>query len=218
VPLFSREIKARPWDRFPSEAFLVIDRALLAPGFIIGVAFSMSPLAAWNFHFPTEGEKLVWRVCAVYHAVYSTSVAVYYIYCALLEHKGASKKGKDSQPPPRPLKVQQPGGAPVPEETQPGKVPVYYEVEAGVDSSEQTGVKPKGLLQASIIWLRSLRNISPDGDPDMELSLRATLPTLLGTFLYMFCRVFFYVEDFVSIREQPVGVYTSMNKFIPFMP
>jgi hypothetical protein len=217
IPLLSRPLKARPWDRFPSEAFLVIDRPLLAPALIVAVGFSVSPLAAWNFHFPTEGEKIAWRVCSVYHAAYSISLTVYYIYCVLKEYKRSSGPETDhSRPLPLSPRFQQPGGS-VQEETRTGNVLACRDIEAGAASSEQSGVRFRGAFHASIHWLRSWRNISPDGDPDMALGLRATFLPLIGTFLYLFCLIFFYVEDFISIRQQPVDVYKNMNKFLPFM-
>jgi hypothetical protein len=217
IPLFSREIKARPWDRLPSEAFLVVDQALLAPALVVLVGFSLSPLAAWNFHFPTEGEKLAWRVCSVYHAIFSIAVGLYYVYAVVLVDKQASKMASFAHCSP---KVQQQGVArdrPALEVTNASKGPVCYDVEAGSATSGKGGIKIKGAVQRGVAWLRSWRNISPDGDPDMAIGVRATFLPLVGTFLYIFCRLFFYVEDFVSIRQQPVGVYTAMNKFIPFM-
>ncbi|KAK4041490.1 hypothetical protein C8A01DRAFT_14747 [Parachaetomium inaequale] len=221
IPLFSREIKARPWDRLPSEAFLVIDLALLAPAFVVLIGFSLSPLAAWNFHFPTEGEKLAWRVCSIYHAIFSIAVGLYYVYAVVLVDKQASKMASLSQPISCSPKVQQqvtirdrPAAL---QETTASNQKVCYDVEAGSATSKKAGVKVKGEIQRGIAWLRSWRNISPDGDPDMAIGVRASFLPLVGTFLYIFCRLFFYVEDFVSIRQQPVGVYTAMNKFIPFM-
>jgi hypothetical protein len=216
LPVLSRQIKARPWDRFPSDAHLVVNRALLFPAFLVGVGFSLSPLAAWNFHFPTEGERLAWRVCSVYHAVFSVVVPLYYIYAALRLHKRASGKANRSEPLPPSSKTQHSGG-PIPEETRPVKSPECSDVEAATAPSEQAGGRCKGFLQARINWLRSWRNISSDGDPDMEMSLRLASSAFVGTILYLLCRLFFYVEDWLSIRQQPVDVYVSMNKFIPFM-
>ncbi|KAL2192790.1 hypothetical protein P885DRAFT_46889 [Corynascus similis CBS 632.67] len=188
LPLFSRKIESRPWDRMPSEAYLVIDRVLFLPAMVVAAGFSLSPLAAWNFHFPTEAERLAWRVCSVYHAVFSILLSMYYGYCV--------------------FKL----------ETEASRIDNTCDVEAGTDAGTVTFcVRYRYTKQRAAAWLRSWRNISPDGDPDMAIGLRATFVPLLGTFLYIFCRAFFYIEDFIAIREQPVGVYTAMNKFIPFM-
>ncbi|KAK4157411.1 hypothetical protein C8A00DRAFT_11744 [Chaetomidium leptoderma] len=220
VPLFTREVKARPWDRVPSDAWLVIDRDLLGPAFLVILAFSVSPLIAWNFYFPSEAERIIWRACSVYHAVFSLGLGVYYICAALRLNTTSSEKGNHPQPPsssPSPKAQQRESTIerPALEETLPSKP--CCDVEAASVSSGQVHAKVEGVIHRGIRWLRSWRNISPDGDPDMTIGLRATFFPLVGTFLYIFSRLFFYVEDFVSIRQQPVDIYKAMNKFVPFM-
>lgn len=44
------------------------------PGFLMAVImvhFSISFLAAWNFHFATTTDRTFWRFCAIYHDVFS---------------------------------------------------------------------------------------------------------------------------------------------------
>ncbi|KAK4110695.1 hypothetical protein N656DRAFT_713149 [Canariomyces notabilis] len=189
LPLFGREIKTRPWDRLPSDAWLVIDRDLLAPGFVVVAASSLAPLAAWSFYFPTEAEKMAWRACSIYHAAFSIAVCAYYIYVA----------------------TQAPGGA------LPSKVQVVYDIEAVQLTPNGAFARSKAVIQACSDWLRRWRNISPDGDPDMELDFFAASLPLVGTFLFICCRLFFYVECFASIRQQPAGVYKAVNKYVPFL-
>ncbi|KAK4102299.1 hypothetical protein N658DRAFT_506487 [Parathielavia hyrcaniae] len=240
LPLLSREIKARPWDRFPSIAFLAIDPLLLTLGFVVVLGFSLSPLAAWNFHFPTEGERMAWRVCSVYHAVYSITLTLYYVYHALRanKYKTPDPSGFSSPLPTPPCPAdaaahEQLAGINTETTTtarrskSPSKTPVsYYDVEEnpppGSPQQQQQQSGPaikscKAVLRAGIIWATRMRVISPDGDPDMGLGLHVTALPLVATLLYGFCRLFFYIEDFVSIREQPKGVYTAVNRFIPFM-
>lgn len=221
VPLFSREITARPWDRLPSDAWLVIDKALLAPALVVVVAFSLSLIVAWDFHFPTEGEKIAWRVCSVYHAAFSLGLAAYYIYvCLRGDHAGRSMKASlSSPPPPGPdgavqRRAETVGRSAV-DIARPNKA-FFRDVEAEAAAGDFCG-RLEGVTRKSLNWLRRWRNISPDGDPDMEIGLHATFFPLVGTFLFIFCRLFFYVEDFVSIREQPAGVYRAVNKYVPFL-
>ncbi|KAK3290265.1 uncharacterized protein B0H64DRAFT_413024 [Chaetomium fimeti] len=208
VPFFSREIKTRLWDRLPSDAWLVVDRGLLAPAFLVIVGFSVSPLIAWNWHFPTDGERLAWRVCSIYHAAFSIALGVYYIYAALLEDKKAAKLANYPQSLPCTPKVQQPAaiGRPALDESRPSKI--CHDVEAGSAPPENADAKTKGVIPRLITWLRSWRNISPDRDPDMAIGLHATFPALIGTFLYIFCRIFFYVEDFAfaSLLSPPLAL------------
>ncbi|KAK3311665.1 uncharacterized protein B0T15DRAFT_508205 [Chaetomium strumarium] len=232
VPLFSREIRARPWDRLPSAAWLVIDRTLFAPAFLVNTVFGVSPLAAWNFHFATHGERLAWRMCGIYHALFSISLGVYYIYVVLHPPQNteagkapgtagaAATTGNTSS-----SATLQAGASPSEGQQRQGGgkgqafgVTASADVEARLaNSAEHVSLRRKRIIQAAVEWLDRWRNISPDGDPDMEIGLRATFLPLAGTFLYIFCRMFFYVECFIAIRQQPVGVYKAMNKFLPFM-
>ncbi len=218
IPLFSREVKARPWDRAPSGAWLIIDRALLLPAVVVILAYGASPLAAWNFYFATEGEKIVWRVCSIYHAAFCTALISYYVNVVLRKTYMPSKTAPESDAPPRSPGIQQPASVGRPALEQDRLRKPRHHVEAALASSEESPVRVKWAARETINWwLRSWRNISPDGDPDMELGLRTTVPLLLATCLYICCRLFIYVEGFVLIRQQPLGVYTTMNKFLPFL-
>jgi hypothetical protein len=61
------------------------------------------------------------------------------------------------------------------------------------------------------------RNISLDQDPTMALKLRVIILSTIACGLYSLSRGYFYVEDFVSLRTQPVGVYITVNRFLPFL-
>ncbi|KAL2016206.1 hypothetical protein VTK56DRAFT_4063 [Thermocarpiscus australiensis] len=218
IPVFSRRITARPWDRLPSYEWLVIDPALLVAASPVLTAFSVSPLIAWNFYFPTEGEKITWRVCSIYHVLYSGGTGLYLVYSHIREtRKAVSVRVRAAIPTPSRPEMQSHERTETPTATAVCSSKAPFDVETGVVFSEQVGARFKRAVQVGSNWLKSLRNISPDGDPDMELPLYIIIPFLPATFLYILCRVFFYVEDFVSIRQQPVGAYTAMNKFLPFM-
>jgi hypothetical protein len=208
LPLFSREITARPWDRLPSKAFLVIERKLLPLALVVLVAYSAAPLVAWNFYFPTHGERLAWRICGVYHAVFSMGLGLYYVVEAWrVQGKVAKNGAKWAEPPFQVKGSSMKGGSSVDVEVG----------EAAGSKTDNDSERARDMIQRVVRWLRSWRNISPDGDPDMTIGLRATIPPFIGTFVYLICRTFFYVEDFISIREQPRGVYMTVNKFLPFL-
>lgn len=228
MPVGSRPIKTTPWDRFPSYEWYPIDHDLLGPAVVVVAAFSVSMTTAWNFDFPTHGEKIAWRVCSVYHAIYSLSLAAYYLWDLLaqpekeeddrekagLGHSQSIVTERHHQSTESVTAVR------IGREDAIQTKPSYYDIEIG----ESTPTSPKsrfgrlnGAAVRALDWIKSWRNISPDGDPEMSLGLRASFFPLIGTFIYLFCRAFFYVEDFVSIRQQPAGVYRAMNKYVPFM-
>ncbi|KAJ5633073.1 hypothetical protein N7490_009412 [Penicillium lividum] len=69
IPLFTRP-KRRPYDFVPSHDIKNMDiRAEVICGPII-LLFSAMFLIAWNFHFPTPTEQLLWRIASVNTLVY----------------------------------------------------------------------------------------------------------------------------------------------------
>jgi hypothetical protein len=68
-----------------------------------------------------------------------------------------------------------------------------------------------------LAWIRTWRNISPEQDPEMEVPLRIMVPVTITVLLYVLCRLYIYFEDFFTLRQQPAGVYLTVNKFMPFM-
>jgi hypothetical protein len=221
IPVFGREVKSRPWDRIPSDAWLVVsERPLLIPIFLLSVGFSAVPLAAWNFHFSTWGEKITWRACSVYNTFYSTALIIYYVHGTFQVLAAASAAGAPAaQSSACSPGVPQTTTTDRPELSQPNPHKNLRNVETCVALSENEAApsRLRRLAQRGKRLRQRLRNISPDGDPDMELGLRMTFPPFVGALFYFGCRLFFYVEDFVSIREQPVGVYQGVNKFLPFI-
>lgn len=70
VPLATRP-RRRPYDRIPSHNFLNTDtraEIIAAPTIVF---FSALYLIAWNSHFPTETEKLLWRIASVNTLAYA---------------------------------------------------------------------------------------------------------------------------------------------------
>lgn len=66
-------------------------------------------------------------------------------------------------------------------------------------------------------WLRSWRNISSDQDPEMTVHLRWISVSWFMALVYIWCRLLFYTEDFISLRQQPADVYIALNQFLPFI-
>ncbi|KAJ5710194.1 hypothetical protein N7493_009786 [Penicillium malachiteum] len=62
-----------------------------------------------------------------------------------------------------------------------------------------------------------LRNIHPDGDPDLTIPLRILFPNILLSVLYSLSRAFILVEDFIGLRSLPGSAFevVSWSKYIP---
>jgi hypothetical protein len=190
IPLFGRPITKVPWDKFPSDEWLPPDETFVVIflSSIVLIAFSLSFSAGWHFYFPTPAERLLWRMCSVYHAVASLAGGIYYLWG------------------PREIRQRQ-----------------YHVRQQGVLENSSTIPEKRWRrwrtrVRAGRIAriIHSWRNISPDQNPDMAIPLRSNFPVFIGCFLYGFCRIYFYVEDFIGLRQQPVGVFQTVNEFIPF--
>ena len=66
-------------------------------------------------------------------------------------------------------------------------------------------------------WLARLRNLSPDNDPQWEMSLAIWIPTTLLCVMYLFSRAFILFEDSFALRLQPWSTYQTVdwNQYSP---
>ncbi|RAL17628.1 uncharacterized protein BO97DRAFT_381181 [Aspergillus homomorphus CBS 101889] len=191
IPIFSRPVRARPWDRFPSDTWLCPDYKYSPLALIILLGFSALFLVAWDFYFPTYTEKIMWRISSVYNAAFSIYGGVYY----LIEMYRSKRRAIGSK------RLEQ-----LTEEI-PTSRPVYHHAS---DSDPETLTS----LRDSLL---GLQNISEEHDPEMAVSLPVLIPVTITCALYVFARGYIYVEDFISLRAQPSGVYADVNKFLPFL-
>ncbi|ROT42542.1 hypothetical protein SODALDRAFT_326702 [Sodiomyces alkalinus F11] len=224
VPFFSREVRTVPWDRFPSDTWIAPEGWIIPFGLLIQIPFSLAFLAGWDMHFPSEGEMWAWRACSIFHAAYSLLGTVYFMFGSL--------RGRGE----RLISLRTVGGLVKSQsDVNSGATQNHTELSSSSDLESQlvqddvtlnglgalrakTGaVKPLRRAKTGFTtWVARWRNISLDQDPDMEVPLRWMVPFLIPTFLYIFCRLYFYAEDFIALRQQPEAVYLGHERFIPF--
>ncbi|KAN0081101.1 hypothetical protein V8E54_004305 [Elaphomyces granulatus] len=81
IPLFSRPVTARPYDRIPSDNFPMTDNiaeVICAPILLIFCGVFMF---AWNSTFPSTTELLLWRIVSVYTLVFGVAGGLFCGYC-----------------------------------------------------------------------------------------------------------------------------------------
>jgi hypothetical protein len=198
-PFVSRPITTRPWNRFPSDTWHYADAKLSPLASLVCIGFSFLFTLAWNFHFPTYAEQLLWRICSVYHTAFTIYGGAYY----LIETFGSGKRQK--------LRNLRQVTAPPPVRAQDA------EAQSNITLHPRSKNKLHRRGKLAMDWIKTWRNISPEQDPNMEVPLRILLPVTVICFLYILCRMFIYFEDFFSLRIQPAGVYMTVNKFMPFL-
>lgn len=81
LPLFSRQVTAIPWNRIPSDRFLVPDLIAEIIGAPSIVTFGCIFMFAWNFQFPSAAEKIIWRIASTYTLLFTFLGGVFAQYC-----------------------------------------------------------------------------------------------------------------------------------------
>lgn len=85
------------------------------------------------------------------------------------------------------------------------------------DRSPSTGLRNRRFVSDLEAWLQRCRNLSPDQDPDMVVQVRWMFPAIFAIFIFILCRLVFYSLDFAGLREQPLGVCKTVNRFVLFL-
>ena len=63
--------KRKPYDHIPSDNWPKPNSTLIEPlGGLVVLAFSATFMIGWNFHFPTQVERIIWRVASVFNLGY----------------------------------------------------------------------------------------------------------------------------------------------------
>jgi len=255
LPVFSRRMPADGlWDRIPYR-WHVIEHAWMYAVWPVVMAFAVSPFIAWNFHFPTPGERLAWRVCVTYLLVASVAADFYfYISTVLLLRKSRreeeEREGKlaaaaaaaaavaaapRETAPPLPLLLLSSSSSP--SSADPSLAPSSSSSSPSTDTNTtdrhrhgissqdvekaeaETSTDEKKRRSLADRWIGRCRNISPDGDPEMRIGLRATFIPMFLVALGIGCRLFVVVEDLAAFRAQPAGIYRTitLEGLVPFL-
>ncbi|KAI1365239.1 hypothetical protein F5Y08DRAFT_328217 [Xylaria arbuscula] len=213
----SRPLNTRPWNRLPSDQWLPPDNILLPFGALVHAVFNVSFVIPWNFHFPTNAERWLWRGFSIYQLVFAAYGGVYYIIEVIRWQKlmSMNRNGDNLEDPTL-------------DNDRSAQARTYLPPMSG-DLNSESHLSGQGLIDPTPNrgefrwywkiqrWLNSARNISRDMDPRMEMSLRVLGPVSVTCALYIIARLFLYIEDFASLRAQPADTYQTVNRFIPFL-
>ncbi|KAK2770632.1 tannase subunit [Colletotrichum kahawae] len=199
MKLLSRSMKHRLWDRVPPYAWEPAHPIFLPLALLVAFGFGASFLSAWNFYFPTDTEKLLWRIFASYHAFFCVQGGLYYAFDICRWHQRNNAKYENRQDV---------------ENERAENTAMPNDLETAIP---QISPKLKQRIANRLHrWAMKWRNSSADQDPDMAIPLRVSVPMSVLLFFYICGRLFVYIEDFYSLRRQPAGVYLTVNRFMPF--
>ncbi|KAI1128455.1 hypothetical protein F5Y10DRAFT_291997 [Nemania abortiva] len=209
LKIVSRPITSHPWDRLPSDTFLPLDMFFVPFGAVFLFTFGISFTLAWNFHFPTPTERLLWRIFSLYHIIF-VSIGGLYTLMGIIQW--AKQDGRQPAAQPQDSYHRLPLRDSSPEVVAQGVDPEVQGV-AGIES-------PSGILRYMHrfrLWIGSWRNITADQDPEFTVQLRIVGPVTVLCASYIIARAYIYAEDLISLRSQPAGVYLTVNRFVPFL-
>ncbi|KAI0099945.1 hypothetical protein GGR51DRAFT_564588 [Nemania sp. FL0031] len=213
----SRPINTRPWNRFPSDQWLPPNIILLPFAALVHLAFNVSFLIPWNFHFPTKAEQWLWRALSLYQLIFAVYGGIYYIIEVSHWQKRISMdktQGNFHDPTNTSGRTAQtPINSPLGESD--SNLESHFHRQAPVEPASSRG--DFGWHWKVRRWIASWRNISPDMDPRMEMRLRVLIPLTIASALYIWARLLLYIQDLASLRLQPADTYESVNKFLPFL-
>ncbi|CAJ2504975.1 Uu.00g123690.m01.CDS01 [Anthostomella pinea] len=193
------------------------DMAFVPFGAAVLFFFSSSFLIAWNFYFPTPTEQFMWRAFGLYHSVFVVFGGVYYLIEAVKWTKRRKRQGGGGQS----AVVNDDASAVRSLSVRIGLELEGFDPEAQLSAREGLPRAPRQVVMRYLCrirpWIASWRDISVDQDPEMAVALRVIIPVTVTCIVYVFSRFYLYIEVFVGLRSGPIGVYLTVNKFIPFM-
>ncbi|KAL2065340.1 hypothetical protein VTL71DRAFT_3009 [Oculimacula yallundae] len=188
-----------PHDRFENTIWHnITSKGALLSFIIMCIAYTAIFIAAWDAHFPTYAERVIWRISSL---SLTATVILYFIITAFawvvwpavrryFNHRVASKfRGLTS-----------------------------------TSSEESTQTKPTGKL-SRVSTPRSklprlaakLRNNSTLKDPALNIPLKATLPMYIVGFCYCISRALILILDMIQLRSLPLSAFDTVDwgSFLP---
>ena len=184
-------------DHFPSIEFPETQFTWeLATGPLI-VLYSAIFMAAWNNTFSTYTERNLWRIASLISLLYGAIGCI----IAFIWHNGATPRDELSQSLPW-VGVK---GSPGTDPQNATGTPITTAVNSHIRQIDPN---------ATSCWpqiLGRLRNISPDNDPNLAVSLRVWMFTTILCVVYSFARAFILIEDFVGLRDPPESTFKTVD-------
>ena len=192
-----KQIWPKSWQKKNTESFgqrsdsdmLPSDGWTLAIAVVSTFAFMGTNFITWNFHFPTQVEKLLWRLA-------SSGLAIIFVLgMPTVEMLYSSRRIKSMQ-----AKVQRRRQA----------------LERSGLTGGQTHWRARFARRLRIIGMK-VRNNSPETDPSLDVSLVFLLVGVSIAVVYPFFRIYLLVEDVIAFRALPEDAYTTVN-WMAFAP
>lgn len=129
-------------------------------------------MCAWNNYFPTNVERVLWRISSIICLTYGILGAA----LAFIDYNR-----------------ERPG--------------MWWENGSHVETKNTEDGRSVQLPK----WLARIRNLSPDKDPQWEISLSIWIAITVLSVIYSFSRAFILFEDLYGLRLQPESAFQTVN-------
>lgn len=214
LPLFSRRIKKRPWDRIPGDVFLRMNLDLELIGGAFVILFGSVFLFAWNFHFPSKTEEVFWRVASIYMVTYGM-VGAFWMWLSMWIFIPESRAAEGIE-----LSLVEESLPLHPLHKWYSRLQDWWEnLKRSISLTKRAKKDRQTPRQRAHLpgFFSKSHNISPEKDPRLGVPIGFLLVTSLLCFLYCVFRLYILVEDLVGLRALPPSAYSSPNwtSFIP---
>jgi hypothetical protein len=150
----------------------------------MGAAYSAIFVTAWNLHFPTPMERLLWRLCSAGTLAIVLLGGAFEVIGILLEMHRRRPFNPDSDSEHQ-LEV-----VPAPVRSQP--------------LMKEPSTRFEEILQ-------NARNKTPEKDPHYDIPIRSLLVTTPLCALYCVFRAVIIIEDLITLRELPASTFMAIE-------
>ena len=142
-------------------------------------------LIPWNFEFPSNSERILWRIAGIVTITFPAVVWPFELY---LDRRLSIRKPAPSQQDYKPESA---------------------DCEA-LPQRPYLSRRQSGLGKAKAFAAR-LRNNSQDDDPALDIPLRALIPATILCAAYTIARIYFLVEDLIGLRCVPSKLFENVD-------
>ena len=135
-------------------------------------------MGAWNNYFPTDAERVLWRISSIICLSYGILGAA----LAFIDYNRERMR-------------------------------MWWNNGSHVETKNPAEHRSVQLPK----WVARIRNLSPDNDPQWEISLSIWIPITVLSVIYSFSRAFILFEDLYGLRLQPESAFQTVdwNQYSP---
>ncbi|MCJ1386696.1 hypothetical protein MMC17_009822 [Xylographa soralifera] len=183
LPIFGRSSTTLPRNRIPNANWPELDTLRSAYAWILSLVYGTIFVVCWNFAFPSDVERLLWRISSVG----TMAIVVFgpiFEYCFI--RNARFPEGLPHTP-----------------------LPMENDPEYGSGHRGWIGIQAFKSTVRKVA--ASLRNNSLNQDPALTVPLRALIPLTILCAIYTIFRAYILIEDVLSLRLLPASTFETVS-------